>query len=89
MSADAPLISEDMAWREIRQGTYRVDIWERALAQSDGDSLRAREAYIQLRTQSIRHDMGRVLAQHIRSALAENKPRVPDFKSAQDLKRQP
>jgi hypothetical protein len=87
MNADTAPVTEEMAWREIRQGTYRVDIWERAVAQSQGDPVHAREAYIQLRTQAIRHDVGRLLAKHIRSALAQESPRPPDFTSARDLGR--
>ena len=87
MTPDASNISEDMAWREIRQGTYRVDVWERALAESKGDTALAKEAYIRLRTQTIRTDMGRMLAQHIRAALAEDEQRPADFKSARDLGR--
>lgn len=85
MNTSASLVTEDMAWREIRQGTYRVDVWEQALAQSQGDAVLAREAYIRLRTQSIRQDMGRFLAQHIRQAIQQDAPRAPDFKSARDL----
>jgi hypothetical protein len=89
MNPDASNISEDMAWREIRQGTYRVDIWEQALAEAQGDPIQAREAYIRLRTQTLRTDMGRMLAQHIRAALSEDERRPPDFKSARDLGRRP
>jgi hypothetical protein len=87
MNPDASKITEDMAWREIRQGTYRVDVWEQALAESKGDAALAREAYIRLRTQTIRTDMGKMLARHIRTALAEDERRPPDFKSARDLGR--
>lgn len=87
MRPDTSLITEDMALQEIRQGTYRVDVWERAVAQSQGDRVRAREAYIQLRTQSMRHDIGSFLARHVRQALAEDQPRPADFKSARDLER--
>jgi hypothetical protein len=87
MNPDASKITEDMAWREIRQGTYRVDVWEQALAESKGDAALAREADIRLRTQTIRTDMGKMLARHIRTALAEDERRPPDFKSARDLGR--
>jgi hypothetical protein len=89
MSPDASKITEEMAWQEIRQGTYRVDLWEQALLQSQGNATQAREAYIRLRTQTLRHDVGRLLAGHIRQALAQDQPRRADFKSARDLKRKP
>jgi hypothetical protein len=87
MEAHPIKITEDMAWQEIRQGTYRVDLWEQALAQSQGVATRAREVYIQLRTQALRHDVGRLLAGHVRKALAADAPQRPDFKSARDLGR--
>jgi hypothetical protein len=62
MNSDPSKITEDMAWQEIRQGTYRVDLWER-------------------------QDVGRLLAGHIRQALADDAPRRADFKSARDLER--
>ena len=37
MNYEAFPITEEMAWREIRQGTYRVDLWEQAVVQSQGD----------------------------------------------------
>ena len=89
MASDPSKITEEMAWQEIRQGTYRVDLWEQALAQSSHDVALAREAYIRLRTQSLRHDVGRFLAGHIRQALAQDAPRRVDVKSARDLKRKP
>jgi hypothetical protein len=89
MSTDASKITEEMAWQEIRQGAYRVDLWEQALLQSQGDAAQAREAYIRLRTQTLRHDVGRLLAGHIRQALSQDQPRRADFKSACDLKRKP
>ena len=87
MHSEASPISEEMAWREIRQGTYRVDIWEQAVAQSQGNPMRARETYVALRTQVIRKEMNHFLASHIRQALAEDTQRPPDFKSARDLGR--
>jgi hypothetical protein len=87
MSPDPSKITEDMAWQEIRQGTYRVDLWEQALSQSSNDASVAREIYIRLRTQTLRHDVGRLLAGHIRKALADGTPRRADFKSARDLER--
>ena len=87
MRADASRITEDMAWQEIRQGTYRVDVWEQALADSSGDAAQAREAYIRLRTQSLRQDVARFLAGRVRQALADDNPRPPDFLSARDLGR--
>ena len=87
MTSDPSKFTEDMAWQEIRQGTYRVDLWEQALAQSQGDATRAREVYIQLRTQTLRHDVGRLLAGHVRKALAADAPQRPDFTSARDLER--
>ncbi|MEY2657616.1 MAG: hypothetical protein RLZZ395_1358, partial [Pseudomonadota bacterium] len=38
MNSDPSKITEDMAWQEIRQGTYRVDLWEQALSQSSNDT---------------------------------------------------
>jgi hypothetical protein len=85
VSTDPSPITEAMAWQEIRQGTYRIDLWEQALGQSHGDAATAREAYIRLRTQALRHDVGRLLAGHIRQALATDAPRRADFKSVRDL----
>ncbi len=87
MTTDPTRITEEMAWQEIRQGTYRVDLWEQALSQSQGDAVTARGAYIRLRTQTLRQDVGRLLAGHIRQALAADTPRRADFKSARDLGR--
>lgn len=87
MATHPSTITDEMAWQEIRQGTYRVDLWEQALMQSHGDASLAREAYIRLRTQTLRHDVGRLLAGHIRQALADDAPRRTDFKSARDLPR--
>ena len=87
MNSDPSKITEDMAWQEIRQGTYRVDLWEQALRHSSHDTAMARETYIRLRTQTLRQDVGRLLAGHIRQALADDAPRRADFKSARDLGR--
>jgi hypothetical protein len=87
MNSEAFPITEEMAWREIRQGTYRVDLWEQAVVQSQGDPEQARQAYVTLRTRAICHEMSHFLASHIRQALAEDTQWPPDFKSARDLGR--
>lgn len=89
MSTEPFTLTEEMARRAIRQGKYRVDLWEQALGQSAGDTSLARAAYVRLRTQVLRHDVGCLLAGPIRQALASDAPRRMDVKSARDLRRQP
>ena len=85
MSDKTLSLPEQMAWREIQQGTCHVDVWEKALAQAQGNTVLAREAYIQLRTASIQGGIGQLLARQIKAAVAEDAKRPPDFKSTKDL----
>jgi hypothetical protein len=85
MTDKALTLPEQLAWREIQQGTYHADLWEKALAESQGDKALARAAYIRLRTTTIQGDLGRLMAKHIRAAVAEDLKRPADFKSVKDL----
>jgi hypothetical protein len=87
MNDKALSLPEQLAWREIQQGTYHADLWQKALAEARGNQVLAREAYIRLRTASIQGGIGQLMARQIRSAVAEDDKRPPDFKSHRDLGR--
>jgi hypothetical protein len=85
MNSPQRALPEELALREIEQGTVRLDLWERALSTSQGNKSLAKTTYIRMRTESIQADLGKMLAKHVRSALAKDANRPADFKSARDL----
>jgi len=85
MNTQKRALPEELALREIEQGTVRLDLWQQAISSAGGDKALARSTYIRLRTESIQGDIGYLMAKHIRSALAKDARRAPDFKSARDL----
>ena len=85
MNTHQRALPEELVLRELEQGTVHLDLWQQALASAMGDKALAKSTYIRLRTESIQSDIGKMMAKHIRSALAKDARRTPDFKSARDL----